>query len=270
MTTLTTKSKAKDDLLYEGQDKITDKQMKFTEFYYLDKLPIKDAAMKAGYSSSTRWKGIPEYVYVQNYRKALNDDVVQRSFSLDDDIPKYNEVEADRPLTPRQKMFADNYIKNPNGVEAIIKAGYKVKHPNAQADKNLKKPNIRKYIEEKVKEIHDEDIADMKEIRAFWTNLLRDPDANPKDKLKATEYLSRTQRAFDPPSELDIREQQTKIEKMIKDTIKTEIDVERVKADIEYVKERTKLLSGEGERDLSLLEELLSASGQDIMNNNKA
>ena len=268
MITLTTKAKAKDDLLYEGQDKITDKQMKFTEFYYLDKLPIKEAAMKAGYSSSTRWKGIPEYVYVQNYRKALNDDVVQRSFSLDDDMPKYNE--EDRPLTPRQKLFADHYIKNPNASQAIIKAGYKVKHPNSQADKNLKKPHIKRYIEEKVNAIHSEDIADMKEIRAFWTNILRDPDANPKDQLKATEYLSRTQRAFDPPSELDIREQQTKIEKMIKDTIKTEIDVERVKADIEYVKERTKLLSGEGERDLSLLEELLGVHGQDIMNNNKA
>lgn len=70
-------------------------------------------------------------------------------------------------LTPKQKAFADEYIKNGgNASDAARKAGYK-KAPE-QGCENLKKPNISAYIAEKQAEIEKQkgtDIMSLAEIQ---------------------------------------------------------------------------------------------------------
>lgn len=55
-------------------------------------------------------------------------------------------------LTPKQKTFADNYIKNGgNASDAARKAGYK--QPEIQGYENIRKPNVATYIAERQAEI---------------------------------------------------------------------------------------------------------------------
>lgn len=51
-------------------------------------------------------------------------------------------------LTPRQKMFCDEYIKDCNGRQAAIRAGYSKKTAAEMSHENLNKPHIAKYLTE--------------------------------------------------------------------------------------------------------------------------
>lgn len=76
-------------------------------------------------------------------------------------------------LTIKQKAFADYYIELGNATEAAIKAGYNEKSARFVGSENLTKPNIKSYIEEKMKEIESERIAKAKEVLAFLSSSLR-------------------------------------------------------------------------------------------------
>jgi phage terminase small subunit len=54
-------------------------------------------------------------------------------------------------LTPKQKVFADKYIETGNGTHSALEA-YDTQSPNtagAIASENLRKPNVREYLESK-------------------------------------------------------------------------------------------------------------------------
>ena len=76
-------------------------------------------------------------------------------------------------LTPKQKAFADYYIELGNATEAAIKAGYNEKTARFIASENLTKPNIKNYIEEKMKQIESDRIAKAEEVLAFLSASLR-------------------------------------------------------------------------------------------------
>ena len=61
---------------------------------------------------------------------------------------------------------------------------------------HLTKPYIQQYIEEKQKELESNRMADMTEVREFWTEAMRNPDNAMKDRLKASEMIARTSGAF--------------------------------------------------------------------------
>lgn len=69
-----------------------------------------------------------------------------------------------KKLTPKQKAFADEYIKSGNATQAALKAGYSPKTAYSIGNENLKKPEISNYINERLKQIEDEKIMDMKEV----------------------------------------------------------------------------------------------------------
>ncbi|WP_283657049.1 terminase small subunit [Enterococcus faecium] len=57
-------------------------------------------------------------------------------------------------LTPKQKAFADEYIKNGgNATQAAIKAGYSKRSARVIGKENLTKPNIIQYINERLNPI---------------------------------------------------------------------------------------------------------------------
>lgn len=79
-----------------------------------------------------------------------------------------------KKLTIKQKRFADEYIISGNATQAAINAGYSEKTARKIGSENLTKPDIKSYIEEQMKELEAETIADQTEVLQFLTSILRD------------------------------------------------------------------------------------------------
>lgn len=99
-------------------------------------------------------------------------------------------------LTPKQKAFADLYIQSGNASQAAISAGYSKKTATCIGYENLTKPYIADYIKKQNKVIESKRIANMKEVKEFWTNVLRSDENDVKDRLKASELIAKTNGAF--------------------------------------------------------------------------
>lgn len=74
-------------------------------------------------------------------------------------------------LTQKQKAFADYYIELGNATEAAKQAGYKQSH--VQGSQNLEKLSVKNYIDERLKQIEDERIADASEVLKYLTSVMR-------------------------------------------------------------------------------------------------
>lgn len=58
-----------------------------------------------------------------------------------------------RKLTPKQKKFADEYIRTGNARQSAITAGYSERSAAEIASENLNKHNVSSYIEERLEEL---------------------------------------------------------------------------------------------------------------------
>ena len=78
-------------------------------------------------------------------------------------------------LTEKQKAFCDYYIESLNATESYKRA-YGCKNngtARTEGSKNLAKPNIKNYIDKKLKEIESKRIAKAEEVLAFLSASLR-------------------------------------------------------------------------------------------------
>ncbi len=113
-------------------------------------------------------------------------------------------------LTIKQKKFADEYIISGNATKAAIIAGYSKKYANTNASKLLQNTTIKTYIEERLKEIDSEKIADQAEVLQYLSSIMRgeqkeqtlrglgegyqqidDIDVSAKDRIKAAELIGK-------------------------------------------------------------------------------
>ena len=101
-------------------------------------------------------------------------------------------------LTPKQKAFCDYYIETGNASEAARKAGYSQKTAPFIGAENLKKPQIKEYISERMDSQDRERVASADEVIAFYTAVMRGEvkdqfgiEASLSDRLKAGENLMR-------------------------------------------------------------------------------
>lgn len=76
-------------------------------------------------------------------------------------------------MNARQKRFCDEYLIDCNAKQAAVRAGYSPKTAYAIGAKNLKKPELKAYLEEQLQQIHDEKIADVKEVMEYLTSVMR-------------------------------------------------------------------------------------------------
>lgn len=79
-------------------------------------------------------------------------------------------------LTIKQEKFSLEYINSGNATESYKKAGYKYSSENmasVEAHKLLRNPKVKAYIDEKLKEIESEKIANHQEILEFLTSTMR-------------------------------------------------------------------------------------------------
>jgi phage terminase small subunit len=109
-------------------------------------------------------------------------------------------------LTAKQKKFADEYIKTGNAELSAKLAGYSKNTARGHAHKLLQNVAIRLYIEKRNQKIEKSTIANMVEVKEFWSNVFRDKEADMKDRLKATEYIAKTNAAFIDKNEIEIKE----------------------------------------------------------------
>lgn len=76
-------------------------------------------------------------------------------------------------LNVKQKAFADYYIETGNAYQSAIKAGYSENYAKGNVIKLLENESVKKYIQEKMKEIESERIAKAEEVLAFLSSSLR-------------------------------------------------------------------------------------------------
>lgn len=76
-------------------------------------------------------------------------------------------------LTTKQKRFCEEYLVSGNATDAALKAGYSKKTARSVGCENLTKPDIKNYIDEKLKEIESRKIADAAEVMRYLTSVMR-------------------------------------------------------------------------------------------------
>lgn len=76
-------------------------------------------------------------------------------------------------LTPKQKKFADEYIKTGNATQSAIEAGYARRSSYSVGSENLRKPEIKKYIDKRMKQIASERIIGPEELLELLSTFAR-------------------------------------------------------------------------------------------------
>lgn len=76
-------------------------------------------------------------------------------------------------LNARQKAFCEYYVASGNATEAAIKAGYSKKTADRIASENLRKLELKKYIDELMQKLESERIASAEEVLQNLTAMMR-------------------------------------------------------------------------------------------------
>lgn len=76
-------------------------------------------------------------------------------------------------MTLKQQLFCDEYLIDLNATQAAIRAGYSKKTAGVIGDENLKKPNIKDYIAQRMAEKESKLIADQDEVLKYLTSVMR-------------------------------------------------------------------------------------------------
>lgn len=126
-------------------------------------------------------------------------------------------------LTAKQQRFCDEYLIDLNATQAAIRAGYSEKTAYSIGNENLNKPELKKYIEDRMAEKESALIADQNEVLKYLTAVMRgdhteqtpifigegiqkitDIDVSAKDRLKAAELLGKRYSLFTDKMKLDV------------------------------------------------------------------
>ena len=76
-------------------------------------------------------------------------------------------------LTAKQQRFCDEYLIDLNATQAAIRAGYSEKTAYSIGNENLRKPELKEYIDKRLAEKNKELIADQDEILKYLTAVMR-------------------------------------------------------------------------------------------------
>lgn len=90
-------------------------------------------------------------------------------------------------MTPKQKKFCDEYIKSGNAKQSAIKAGYSPKTAKSIGQENLTKPDLKAYIDERLKELSDHKILSAAEVLEYLSRVVAG---------KETEYVATSKGVF--------------------------------------------------------------------------
>lgn len=94
-------------------------------------------------------------------------------------------------VTARQKKFAEYYAQCGNIVQSAIKAGYSEKYANARAYEMLGDVGVAEYIRELSEKAQDERIMTAKERQALLSDMAKDDENAPADRIRAIDTLNK-------------------------------------------------------------------------------
>ena len=100
----------------------------------------------------------------------------------------------DMGLTTKQKRFIECF--DGNATEAARQAGYSPRTVRTVGCENMTKPDIVAAIREREEKRVNSLILSREERQIFWSNVVRDPDEDMKNRLKAAELLGRSEGDF--------------------------------------------------------------------------
>ena len=103
-------------------------------------------------------------------------------------------------ITPRQRKFINLYLATGDAVKSYIEVGFKCDEVSAvkKAEALLSRPAIKEIIENK-----DSGVTIL-ELKQFWTELMRDKEANIKDRIRASELLAKMFSPAEDENEINI------------------------------------------------------------------
>lgn len=94
-------------------------------------------------------------------------------------------------LNARQRKFAEYYAQSGNAAESAVKAGYSTKYANTNASKLLQNTTIANYIKELSEKLKDERIMTAKDRQVLLSDIARDDENEPNDRIKAVDTLNK-------------------------------------------------------------------------------
>ncbi len=94
-------------------------------------------------------------------------------------------------LNARQRKFAEYYTQSGNAAESAVKAGYSAKYANTNASKLLQNTTIANYIKELSEKLKDERIMTAKDRQVLLSDIARDDENEPNDRIKAVDTLNK-------------------------------------------------------------------------------
>lgn len=113
-------------------------------------------------------------------------------------------------LTEKERIFADEYIKTTNATQSAIKAGYAENSASVTGSKMLRKPKVRKYIDEVMESRSKNTIATADEVLEYLTKVMNGEekdafglDTSIADRTKAAELLGKRHMLFTEKVKLD-------------------------------------------------------------------
>ncbi|WP_076657663.1 terminase small subunit [Lactiplantibacillus plantarum] len=156
-----------------------------------------------------------------------------------------------RKLTPKQQKFADEYIKSGNAADAARKAGYSKRSARSVGQENLTKPDIKKYIDERMAEIASKRIMDATEAVELLTSIAR-------GETKETVYIGTADGVYEKHKEADLKTRISATKEILKrypDNDKlVEQQIRKLKAEADIVEAKAKeARSGESNEGQTLI-----------------
>jgi phage terminase small subunit len=114
-------------------------------------------------------------------------------------------------LTEKQKKFCEYYIQTSNATKAAEMAGYSKNSAYSIGNENLKKPEIKQYLDEVMAQAQSERVAEATEVLEFLTAVMRaDKDKlgvkrapSVHDRLDAADKLGKKYGMFVDKKEID-------------------------------------------------------------------
>lgn len=126
-------------------------------------------------------------------------------------------------MNAKQKKFCDEYLIDCNATQAAIRAGYSSKTAYSIGEENLKKPELKAYIEQQLELLHNEKTANAQEVMEYLTSVMRGEhreqtlqlvgdgvqkiayiDVSAKERLKAAELIGKRYGIFKDNVNVDL------------------------------------------------------------------
>lgn len=146
-------------------------------------------------------------------------------------------------LTPKQRKFADEYIKSGNATQAAISAGYSRRTAAVIGNENLIKPYIKSYIDERMQELESQKIMSAKEAIELLSSIAR-------GEVKETVVVGTPVGVEEVKKEADFKTRISAVREILKrypDSDKlTEAQIRKANAEADIAEFKAKDLKGEG------------------------